>query len=66
MIEVALSADGKLLATSDDNTGGDTVRIWSASALADPYPALCAAVGAPSGRQWKRYAPGEPFPRVCA
>jgi WD40 repeat protein len=63
---VAFSADGKLLATSDDNTGGDSVRIWSASALADPYAALCAAVGAPSGSQWKRYAPGEPFPRACA
>jgi WD40 repeat protein len=65
LIGLAFSADGKLLATSDDNTGGDTVRIWSASALADPYAALCAAVGAPSGNQWKQDAPGEPFPRVC-
>jgi DNA-binding beta-propeller fold protein YncE/transcriptional regulator with XRE-family HTH domain len=59
---VAFSPDGKLLATADAD---GSVRTWHMSLLANPYTALCVAVGPPTREIWTRYAPGEPQPSVC-
>jgi hypothetical protein len=57
---VAFSPDGRLLAAADG-----TVQTWQVSLFADPYAALCADVGSPTGADWALYAPGAPPVSVC-
>jgi WD40 repeat protein len=60
---VAFSADGGLLASAEAN---GTVLLWQVWMFADPYAALCAAVGPPTKANWAQYAPDEPQPSVCS
>jgi WD40 repeat protein len=54
---------GDLLASA----GADgTIQLWEASLLWDPYAALCADAGAPTGLDWYNYAPNAPQLSVCA
>jgi WD40 repeat protein len=59
---VAFSPGGDLLASAD--TDG-TVQIWQVALFTNPYAALCADVGPPTGAVWAKYAPGERQPSVC-
>jgi WD40 repeat protein len=60
---VTFSAVGSLLATADSD---GTVRLWDMALFANPYTALCVAIGPPTRAEWDQNAPEEPFPKVCA